>query len=614
MTMGALALKFEGNQLSKFSQSDVNKWIAAAKEEWTKNHYALSRIVDGSWFEGTQYEETTIGADMPHPLYMLKRIEGLDLLSVNPWLRMVPVYWIYNTNPENPRARIAAYGDSGTSWSRRNGLLSTLRLCARIFGDSQAQWAADVVAKASGRQPTFTDLLRIHCAVQELFYYDDSVTSKSPEGRWDASWHAKDLEVAFMRSSLSKGGLNSALKCGAYGGHALFEAAKANYKWKDTLWIPAGYPVGGSQGMYPQDLSLSPAHCHPDNNGFYIVMDGIYLAPEGGGYDAKHNTPWGRFTSSHNSITVDGRGQIGEGHVQQSWGNDRKEFFMSDGTIPLFAPTKNFDLSIGDATRSYPRSLGLKEFRRHFFFLKPDYFVVFDSLDAESAKSYDWYCHFMEDATFEGRWVKGHAAGDYALGINVVSPTNYSRQTGIRGAGPEYGYLGDKDKELHFVRLGLTGKARARFITVLYPTFLSTWAKRPTIEKISETTTAAGVRVRHSSGAEDAILCVYGTSSSVKIGEFEVDGVGASVRQDSSGRLLSIYLADGRSLKQGGKSLVQINSDATSFEASYLGSDVMVTGRSIHGFKLYAPEAETLTVNGQDVAFSRDGDWITTEE
>ena len=565
IVFGALALKFEGNALTKFNQTDVNQWIAAAKVEWTKNHQATKGIIDGSWFEGDGYHETTVGADVPDALHLLKKVEGLDLITPSPWLRMVPVYWLYNTNPDHPRFRLTQAGDSGASWVRKNGILSTLRLCASEFRDPQAQWAADELAKFGKRDARFSiSPLYSQSIVHEFFYYDKTVPSVTPDNNWPESWHARDLEATFMRTGWQKGQLHAALKCGAYGGHTLFALGRANYGFKKDAWTTKKLTVGGAKGMFPQDIHFNTGHAHPDNNGFYIVGNGVYLAPENAGKLASTTNGKVRMTDSHNTITINGRGQIGDGFVHPTTGNDREDFFKSDGSIPIFAPTANFDLTVGDATRTYPRSLGLKEFRRHFFFLKPDYFVVFDSLDANAPRSYTWNCHFTDAVSFDGRWVKGLAEEGNVLGVNVVSPQSFSRETGKTEASNYLKYLAS-DQQLNFVRLTSKGAAKRRFITVLFPTTTDRWNRRPAVEKITENNEAAGVRVSHTGGAEDVILSGYNANGLTKIGSYALDGLGAVVRRDQNGGLLSIYIAKGKQLREDGQVLAKLASTGDSF-------------------------------------------------
>ncbi|NIM93051.1 MAG: DUF4962 domain-containing protein [Anaerolineales bacterium] len=615
MVLGALALKYEGDQLTDFNQNDVDAWITFSREVMAKNQAALDGIIDGSWFEGNMYEETTIGIDLPHPLYALKRVEGLDLIARSPWLQNVPKFWIYNMVPdEQARSRLTQYGDGGSSWWRQNGFLATLRLLAREYRDPYAQWAADRIVVTNGRQPYFAGMSYALAIVYEFFYFDESVASASPANAWPESWLAEDLGVAFMHSSWGKGGMHAALKTGAYGGRALFELTKSNYIWDGDKWKKANYPVGGSQGAYPQDMSLVTSHAHPDNNGIYIYANGVYLAPEAAGSgnkgsDGKQKDPWSRLTSSHNTIAVDGRGQVGEVDVHPSHGYDRVDFFESDGQISIFAPTANYDFALGDATRSYPRSLGLTEFQRHFLFLKPDYFVMFDTLDATSPKTYDWFLHIPDEVSFEGRWVKGRADDGNLLGVYVVSPQNYTMETGVRANKTAFRFV-DPDEELHYFKLGVSGSREMRFITVLLPTTESEWADRPKVEKIDETSQYAGVQVTHSDGAVDVLLSGYHVAGMTTIGSFRMDGLVAAVRRTASGDLDSIYLVKGSRLVESGTTILSMDAAAHSFDASYSSSAVDVTGDGINGFRLYAPSAQSLTINGQPVSFTRDGDFI----
>lgn len=617
LVFGTTALRRDGAPLAEFGSGNLERWLAFAVEELAKNHAALEPIVDGSWFEGTQYEETTAGTDLPPALYLLRRAGVADHLTTNRWLANVPRFWIYNMNPVRPRHRIASFADGGANWSRTNGLLTTLRLCARLYRDPQAQWAADRIVAVHGRDVSFRGLESAHAIVLEVLYLDASVVARAPQEAWPSSWLAEDLGMAFLRTGWDTGATAASLKCGAYGGRRLFDLGRANYVWSGGRWRNAEYPLGGRLGLFPQDSELVTDHAHPDNAGFTIWSDGVYLAPEAPGFDARHDAPWGRLTSSHNTITVRlpdrDRGQIGEGRAHPEFGEDREEFFQSDGAMSLFAPTARFDLTVADATRCYPRSLGITEFRRYFLFLKPDLFVVVDNLRASAPRRFDWWCHVPDGAVREGNWIQGLADGGKRLGICVVSPAGFEFGTGVRASDGSFEYL-DRDPlqptELHYVRIGVPPAAETRFVTVIQPTTEAAWPTRPGIERLGETADAAVVRATHADGRSDVVMVAYGPATSVRLGAYELNGRAAALRRGSQSEIRSIYVADARGFSEAGRRWVELASTAVSFEASFAGSVVEVSGRGIGSFLVRAPGALILRIDGQTVRFVRSGDLL----
>ena len=320
------------------------------------------------------------------------------------------------------------------------------------------------------------------------------------------------------------------------------------------------------------------------------MKNGVYLAPEAAGYDAKHDSEWGRYTRAHNSILVDGRGQVSEGKVHPKYGSDREDFARSDGAIQVFSPTRNFDFSLGDATRCYPRSLDLTEFRRHFFFVKPDYFVIFDALQRRLQQRLTIGSVTLR--TRQRSMVVGYVATRTA-GKPWASTWFRLRPTASRRASAPAAIRRSSSwirmrKSTTFSSASTTPDARSssRFSV---PRTDSNWGSRPTIEKISESSEAAGVRIRHSNGSEDAVLCGYRASGNVAIGTFRLDGIGAVVRRDSSDRLISVYLASGSSVEENGTILLRSATAVNAIEAKFEGSTVEISGdrraRRVHSLR-----------------------------
>ena len=98
-------------------------------------------------------------------------------------------------------------------------------------------------------------------------------------------------------------------------------------------------------------------------------------------YGGDHDTGWLRQTKAHNDILVGGQGQ--------------PIFDLNaEGRIATFVHGDQFDYVVGDAAAAYAGRL--ERFDRHILFVRPDYFVIFDSLRAPQPTTFTWMLHALE--------------------------------------------------------------------------------------------------------------------------------------------------------------------------------------------------------------------------
>jgi hypothetical protein len=156
----------------------------------------------------------------------------------------------------------------------------------------------------------------------------------------------------------------------------------------------------------------SYAHAQADQNTFNIVVGGERLF-YASGYkmpitDA-HQLGFYKHTRGHNGILVDGKGQ--------PFGTE------AYGWIPRYLHGERITYCVGDASRAYDTKpttddeetlpdlkgrakyrgghAGLKRFRRHVAFLRPDTVVVYDDLMADHDAEWSWLLHSMEPIRVE---------------------------------------------------------------------------------------------------------------------------------------------------------------------------------------------------------------------
>jgi hypothetical protein len=306
-------------------------WIGLPVDKFRRSAAAFGP--DGASHEGVGYWEYGVE-------YLLK---FMDLARVNLDVNLYDHLWWRNT------ATYAQYLSlPRRSWTRGNCIIDLadcprghwygpdylLRGLARQFQDGYAQWLADQVDQADVAAPAASWL--------NLIWLDASLSPKSPDSR-PTLHHFDDMGIVSARTNWAGDESLLVFKCGPFIGH---EAVG------EFVYDPGG------------------GHVHPDANHFVLFGGGQWLIRDDG-----YHPKW---TGQHNSLLIDGRGQVGEG----------REWF--DGSQALKQPvqpkvlrtvsTPDIDQIAGDAAGAYPQVLGLKRFVRHLLFVKPDVLIVVDDI------------------------------------------------------------------------------------------------------------------------------------------------------------------------------------------------------------------------------------------
>ncbi|MBT4484371.1 MAG: DUF4962 domain-containing protein, partial [Candidatus Latescibacteria bacterium] len=321
---------------------DASQWFGFTLHKYQRTMTVLGN--DGASPEGVGY--WAFGTE-----YMLKFMYGArELLNVNmydnEWFRNTAKYRQYMMLPLNSwtsRNNVVNLGDSG----RHGGHSSVYQLhaLAQEYDDGHAQWLAQQLFEKKVGSSSWLD----------LFWFDPTVKAKSPNDL-PTLHHFKDMDIVSARTGWSGNESLVVFKCGPYIGHkALQEFAQD----------PDGQ------------------HVHPDANHFMLFGEGEWLIRDDGYHD--------KWTDQHNTLLVDGRGQLGEG----------RPFFNGDELMDVKArprvinavSTLQLDHITGDATEAYPRDLGLRRYVRHLLFLKPNVLIVADDIALDEPKDMELLFH-----------------------------------------------------------------------------------------------------------------------------------------------------------------------------------------------------------------------------
>jgi hypothetical protein len=555
-------------------------WVDQARSQMARVQYSLNGIQDGSWHESIGYQNYGLTMTLPF-LVNLQRILGIDLLP-HPYLRNYVSWRLYNYLPDSIEI-LLAYGNFEWDWGNNNRAQNILRYIAAAYDDPYAEWLAERLIAADGRH---TNIWSAPWYVFEFLYYDPTVPAQPPDALNTARVFP-DLQAVIWRTGWERGDLVFGLKTGAYGGQFGFDTF--------TQGLPPWDPPCEDNGC-----QLNIGHDHDDANGFYLYRGGQWLAPEVVRYG-------GVATELHNTLLIDGQGQ----YRPPSYYADPATLVGSNGYLEGSASNEHFAYVAADATRRYKQIVGLEDITRHVLFVRPDYLLMLDNIDADAAHQYTWVSHFGESVTIEDNWVRGNAGDGQILGIQIIAPANFLTQTG--NDGQPYVHI-QPQLPIDDVRL----------INLLYPTDDASWATKPTARLVEDTGKAIQVQIHHQADElyVDDLLIAYtqaptatveaSAQVATPIGPYLFDGQAAAITRDADGSLIRFFVYGGSMLhtQEGGHLLIQQAHHENAFEVSYTAQTVSVSGLITGQVTLYAPALEELRVNSILWPFTREGDLI----
>lgn len=334
-------------------EEDAACWIGLPLDKFRRTMAALGP--DGASHEGVGYWE--YGAE-----YLLKFMEPAQtLLEVDlydhPWWRNTAAYAQYLALPRNcwPRGNtIVDIADCPRNhWYGPEYLLRHL---AHRFGDGHAQWLAQQIDKAEVAAPSASWL--------NVLWYDPAVPCQPPDDLPTVR-HFDDMGIVAARSGWSGDESLVVFKCG---------------------------PFLGREAVERFDYDPGGGHVHPDANHFVVAGCGEWLVRDDG-----YHPKW---TAQHNTLLIDGAGQMGEG---AEWFRGAQPLARKAmPTARLVASTPELDYFVGDATTAYPPERGLTRFVRHVFFVKPAALIVADDIALDRPADLELRFHPEHETVAEG--------------------------------------------------------------------------------------------------------------------------------------------------------------------------------------------------------------------
>ncbi len=353
---------------------ESDRWLRYALEEfsWQMRH----SVLEGAWHEVPRYHGFVLSILVPLA-YAMRRNSGTDLFS-NQGFRSLLDWFV---RCQTPRDRV--YG----SWLRR----------VSNRGSEYTAYPADAISV----QPGVGDSLWVQYWFAVLGMAAAAYKESDPDfaGRLMWGWARAGGPYAAERSDLLKPLILI---------DPLIEPMAQNLG-SERLG-PIGYSVLRSDCDRPEEKYLfftsgpraNVAHKHADCNSFSLYAEGVPLALDAatGAYRTDEHGGWHRATVSHNTVMFGNRSQS-----------------RLDGRISTFVTKPGADYVVGDATSA----AGVERFHRHILFVKPHYFVVWDSIRSEVPA--DWLLHSpAEEIHIEENVIVFDTPWGVALDVHFVEP------------------------------------------------------------------------------------------------------------------------------------------------------------------------------------------------
>ncbi|MCX7047125.1 MAG: heparinase II/III family protein [Candidatus Sumerlaeota bacterium] len=320
-------------------------------------------------------------------------------------------------------------------------------------------------------------------------------------------------------------------------------------------------------GWQPQDLLLhfeagpwGVGHQHEDKLGFQAYGYGKPLLTEGGVYmyDASR---WRRYvlsTRAHNTVRVDGLEQRSSGE-RQSWALPYPFKPLVDN---LWLTNSQWDFVEGSYEFGYgARDKKLADVRhiRSILFVKPDYWIITDTLLPADAKphQYEAMFHFSADeATTNGLAV---SARDKEAGIQIT-PAAFAGLTAqvVKGVKeePVQGWANGPWRPVPTALYHWTGAGPYRVTYLLYPTApgktspVVSVKTLPVSDAQGQPAKAAAAEITFTDGSKHLYCAMDKDAGACSFGGYTSDGRCALVAMDARGAVTRTILAGGKLLEK----------------------------------------------------------------
>jgi hypothetical protein len=379
---------------------------------------------DGGWAEGPHYWMTGM-AYLIDAANLLRSYTGIDLYK-RPFFQNTGDFPLYTKAPNTRRATFGDDATMGDPVSLKVGY--NLRQFAGVTGNGAYQWY-------------FDEIIRNDKGTEMAFYN---------YGWWDLNFD----DMVFRHD---------------FGEVAPAAPTERLRHFKGVGWAAIQThmddPDRHIQFVMKSSRFGSISHSHGDQNAFCMSAFGEDLAIQSGHYVAFNSSmhrAWRRQTRSKNAILINDKGQYAE--------SDKPTALAASGRILAAEEREDHIFISGDATAAYQSlSPEVTLAQRDFYFVRDEYFVIVDTVDADTPVTLNWLLHAngpfeLGSNTFR---YAGKRAGFYGKILwSEGGEGSLSQVTGYPGVEPsDYDGL---DQSTH-LNIAFPASTRHRVATLLVP-------------------------------------------------------------------------------------------------------------------------------------------------
>lgn len=361
--------------------------------------------------------------------------------------------------------------------------------------------------------------------------------------------HREDF--LYLASTREKGSLPDRLSCGLpYSGHYVMRSG-----WEaDALYMLVDSGPFGS------------AHQHEDKLHFVLYAYGRQhvLDPGNYSYDSSRWRNYVLSTPGHNTVMVDGMGQNRRPH-KATWTWPKPwAASVPPGNDTVWHSTPDLDYVRGTYDYGYGSDNDRTvTHRRCVFFIKPEYWVIIDTMCPTDDEPHTYESLFHLDTSQalideETHAVRTDNPGAANLTIMALNDDTLQRRIVIGQKEPVQGWANNPWRAVPTAVFTKSGSGLVRFVYVLYPTRQNQVVPVTALERLEKDHEDA-VEVVFADGRSDVVIFSGRSGAETEHGSFSTDGEAAVVRLRNAGQLVSASVVNGTSLCRGGRAVVPLN-------------------------------------------------------
>lgn len=333
----------------------------------------------------------------------------------------------------------------------------------------------------------------------------------------------------------------------------------------------------------------TPWHAHYDMLNFEAYAYGKTIVIDPGRYAyTNRRLEYYKNTIAHNTIVIDNKNQQETANGAVSW-NSLYGFNFVDASHDAYS--------------------GLQH-RRSIFFVKPDYWIVSDLITGSGSHIYDLYFHL--EPYYDNHTNLNIADNTVATPNFLIIPSEPDAAAELIDGWVSYSYASEDNAPV--VKYTKQGEAPVTFETVIYP--FSGPDENVTISKMvvyngwgwdlffEEAFALQISRLNRT----DYFCMNYVGDDSLEFAGFGFKGQVAFISQDGTGTIDNIELVQGSKLFKTDTLLT--NTFGVDANISLSDKKLTLSAENLANFIVWAPDVESVLVNGKSVQFVQDGDYV----